>query len=100
MNNQDQKPPVSVGEEYEVKITGVGEKGDGIARVNNFIIFVNGTKKGDHVKIRVTKVFSKVGFGEVIEKLETPKKPSAMDLEDAPKPQYEDTEDFGEDLEE
>lgn len=99
MQNSEQKPPVSVGEEYDVKIAGVGEKGDGIARVKNFIVFVGNTKKGDFVKIRITKVFSKVGFAEVIEKIEKPKTPRAMDLEDVPESKYEDTEDFGEDIE-
>ena|SRR3989344_4667013 len=99
--NSTQKPPVSVGEEYEVTISGVGDKGDGIARVKNFIVFVANTKKGDQVKIRITKVLSKVGFAEVAGKAEHAKPTSAMDLEDAPPApsKYEDSEDFGSDLE-
>lgn len=58
--------PVKVGDEVEVKIEGVGGKGDGIAKVNGFVIFVPGTKQGDTVKVKITKVFRKVGFGEVI----------------------------------
>ena len=46
--------PVKEGEELEVEIIEVGSKGDGIAKVKNFIIFVPGTKKGDRVKVRIT----------------------------------------------
>lgn len=58
--------PIKPGEELDVKIEAVGAKGDGIAKVKGFVIFVANTKKGDNVKIRITKVFRKVGFGEVI----------------------------------
>ncbi len=67
----DQGPrivPVQEGEEYDVVIEAVGEKGDGIAKVKNFVLFVPGTKKGDRVRIRITKVFKSVGFAEVIRK--------------------------------
>jgi predicted RNA-binding protein with TRAM domain len=66
------QPPVAVGEELDVRIDSVGEKGDGIARKKGFILFVPSTKAGDYVKIRVTKVLAKVGFAQVIQKLESP----------------------------
>ena len=58
--------PVKVGEELEVTIEAVGEKGDGIAKKNGFVLFVPGVKEGQRVKIRVTKVLRKVGFAEVV----------------------------------
>lgn len=58
--------PVHVGEEVDVKIEAVGEKGDGIAKVKGFVIFVPHTKAGDEVKVKITKVLRKVGFGEVV----------------------------------
>jgi predicted RNA-binding protein with TRAM domain len=58
--------PIQVGQELDVKIEAVGEKGDGIAKVKGFVIFVPNTKAGEDVKIRITKVSKKVGFGEVI----------------------------------
>ncbi|MBI2573355.1 TRAM domain-containing protein [Candidatus Woesearchaeota archaeon] len=69
---EDQSAPVKVGEQHEVLINAVGEKGDGIARVRGFVLFVPGVAKGDYVKIRITKVLPKVGFAEVVEKLEKP----------------------------
>ena len=58
--------PVKVGDELDVKVEAVGEKGDGIAKKDGFVLFVPGTKQGDEVKIRVTRVLQKVGFAEVV----------------------------------
>ncbi len=58
--------PISVGETYDVKIEDVGREGDGIARVEGFVVFVPNTKKGESVKIRVTKVSRRVAFAEVV----------------------------------
>jgi len=58
--------PVKVGEELDVTIDAVGEKGDGIAKKNGFVLFVPGVKRGQQVRIRVTKVLRKVGFAEVV----------------------------------
>ena len=49
--------PVKVGEEFEVKIESMSKRGDaGVAKVEGLVIFVAGTKVGDAVKIRITKV--------------------------------------------
>ncbi len=58
--------PVRVGDEVDVKIEAVGEKGDGIAKVKGFVLFIPNTKQGDNVKVRITRVLRKVGFAEVI----------------------------------
>ena len=58
--------PVKVGDELDVKIEAVGEKGDGIAKKDGFVLFVPGAKQGDEVRIRVTRVLQKVGFAEVV----------------------------------
>ncbi len=62
--------PVNVGEELEVTIESVGAKGDGVAKKEGFVLFVPGVQKGDHVKIKVTRVLRKVGFAEVVGKAE------------------------------
>lgn len=59
-------PPVNVGDEIDVKIEAVGEKGDGLARKDGFVLFVPNVKQGDEVKVKVTKVLRKVGFAEVV----------------------------------
>lgn len=58
--------PVNVGDELDVTIDAIGGKGDGIAKIKGFVIFVPNVKQDEHVKIRITKVLRKVGFGEVI----------------------------------
>lgn len=114
--------PVNVGDEFEVTIEAVGEKGDGIAKKQGFVLFVPNTAKGDRVKIRVTKVLRRMGFAEVVGKgeespeeeeaeepvegeegAEAPAEPEAEESEEpTEEPEAEepkDTEDFGEDLE-
>jgi len=104
-------PPVQVGEEIDVKIEAVGEKGDGIAKRNGFVLFVPGVKEGDEVRIKITKVLRKVGFAEVVGSAQgtveetKEEKPPADESSEETKPEEssdsgEDTEDFGEDLEE
>jgi len=102
--------PVKVGDELTVKIEAVGEKGDGIAKKDGFVLFVPGTKQGDEVKIKVTRVLQKVGFAEVVGKGEGSKE-SAEDEQESyegsqeqepsqePEEDYsgQDTENFGED---
>jgi len=101
--------PVKQGESYEVYNNAVGEKGDGIAKVRGFVLFVPEVKKGDYVKIKITKVLKSVGFAEVVEKLEKPVRKSKFatvteeemdEPEEEPDQRYEETEDFGEDLDE
>ena len=45
-------PPVNVGEEFDVRIEAVGEKGDGVAKKNGFVIFVPGVKEGQNYRVR------------------------------------------------
>src|SRR5437867_11344480 len=58
--------PVEEGKVYEAKIEDIGREGDGLARIQNFVVFVPGTKIGDEVKIRITKVHRRMAFGEVV----------------------------------
>jgi len=60
------RAPVREGEEVDVLIESVGEKGDGIAKIKGFVIFVPNTKANESVRIRIKKVLDKVGFGEVV----------------------------------
>jgi len=58
--------PIDISKTYDVTIEDIGREGDGIARIEGFVVFVPNTKKGDRVKIRVTKVSGRVGFAEVV----------------------------------
>ena len=50
------KTPLSVGEEYNVKIEEMSRQGMGVAKIDGFVILVNNTRPGDRVMIRITKV--------------------------------------------
>ena len=110
--------PVREGDELDVKIIALGDKGDGIAKKDGFVLVVPGTKVDDEVRVRVKRVLRKVGFAEVIgseevgeEKPEEPSEESEETKEEgaSEEPEEEsedkpeegvDSEDFGEDLEE
>ncbi len=58
--------PVEEGKVYDAKIEDIGREGDGLARIQNFVVFVPGTKIGDEIKVRITKVHRRMAFGEVV----------------------------------
>lgn len=67
-SDRDRGPvPVEEGQEVEVTIESVGRRGDGIARVNNFVVFIPGTNAGEKVKIRITGVRNNFATGEVVQ---------------------------------
>jgi len=61
-----QSPPVEVNEEFNLKIESLGAKGDGIAKINGYTIFVPGTKVDDEVKVKINKVTPRFAFAEKI----------------------------------
>lgn len=111
MQRRNFSPPVNVGDEIDVTIEAVGAKGDGVAKVEGFVLFVPNVKQGERCKVKVTKVLKKVGFAEKVGEA-APEEPGVKEavtkqvrrLESAPmpepQPEPEDTEDFGEELEE
>lgn len=57
-------------QEYTVKIIDNGYEGEGIAKIENFTIFIPGTIKGEKVKILIVKVLSSHAFGKILEIIE------------------------------
>jgi predicted RNA-binding protein with TRAM domain len=92
----DRVAPVKVGDELEVTIEAVGEKGDGIAKKDGFVLFVPGAKQGETIKIRVTKVLRKVGFAEKAGGTAAPSQQAEETPAEESEEPAEDTEDFGE----
>lgn len=66
MKQRTQTQAVQENEEHYVDISGMGEKGDGMCKINGMVVFVKNTKVGDTVRIRIYKVLEKVAFGEVL----------------------------------
>jgi len=58
--------PVEEGKVYDAKIEDIGREGDGVARIENFVVFVPGTKVGDQVRVKITRVMRRMAFGEVV----------------------------------
>ncbi len=57
--------PVEEGETYDVTIQDIARQGDGIARIEGFVIFVPNTKVGDEVRIKIERVLPKYGFASL-----------------------------------
>ncbi|HVC26876.1 MAG TPA: TRAM domain-containing protein [Nitrososphaerales archaeon] len=61
------KKPVEVGKEYNVTISDTSRRGEGIAKIDGFVIFVPGTKMGQSTRIKVTQVSERFANGQVVE---------------------------------
>ncbi|MBI4813635.1 MAG: TRAM domain-containing protein [Methanobacterium sp.] len=58
--------PIKEGDEYEVKIEDLGKEGDGITRIEGFVVFVPETKVGEEIKVRITSVRRRFAFAEKV----------------------------------
>jgi predicted RNA-binding protein with TRAM domain len=58
--------PVEMGKEYEVEISEISKRGDGIARIQGFVIFVAGAKAGQKTNVRITSVGDRFAKAEVV----------------------------------
>ncbi|MEM3431568.1 MAG: TRAM domain-containing protein [Candidatus Micrarchaeia archaeon] len=58
--------PVKEGDEIDLTIEAVGEKGDGIGKIQGFVIFVPGTSTGESCKVKIMQVRGKSAVGEKI----------------------------------
>lgn len=66
MKSKERKNVLEEGAELDVLIQDVGKKGDGVAKAQNYTIFVPGVAKGAKVKIKVEKVTGQIAFARVI----------------------------------
>jgi predicted RNA-binding protein with TRAM domain len=58
--------PVKVGDELEVTISEVSRRGDGLIRIQGYVVFIPNTKQGDKVKIRITEIRPNYAVAQVI----------------------------------
>jgi len=61
-----QTAPVKQNQEIEVVIDDIGSKGDGIAKIQGFLIFVPNSKIGERMKVKITSVGEKFAVAEKI----------------------------------
>ena len=62
--------PVEKNKEYIVDIIDNGFQGEGIAKIDDFTIFVPGGLKGEKLKILILKVLSSHAFAKILEVLD------------------------------
>lgn len=63
-------PPVRKGEEYNLMCEAQGAKGDGLCKVENYVIFVEGAKIGKRYKVQITRTTERCGFAKALEEIE------------------------------
>ncbi|MDY7081072.1 MAG: TRAM domain-containing protein, partial [Halobacteria archaeon] len=64
---QTPKKEVEEGKTYELKITAIGNKGDGIAKKGKYTIFVPGAEEGDVVNARINNVSGNLAFAQKVD---------------------------------
>ena len=62
--------PVEKNKEYVVDIVDNGYEGEGIAKIDDFTIFIPNAIKGEKIRILIVKVLSSHAFGKIIEIIE------------------------------
>ena len=63
--------PVEKNQEYIVEIIDNGYEGEGIAKIENFTIFIPNSIKGEKVRVLIVKVLKSHAFGKVLEIIKT-----------------------------
>ncbi|MEM1566299.1 MAG: TRAM domain-containing protein [Candidatus Bathyarchaeia archaeon] len=59
-----QTVPVKENQELEVVIDDIGSRGDGIARIQGYLIFVPNSKIGERVRVRILSVGGRFAIAE------------------------------------
>jgi translation initiation factor 2 subunit 2 len=64
-NTSAQRPTLEEGGTYELKITGTGRKGDGVAEKGKYTVFVSGAQEGDVVQAYVESISGNLAFARL-----------------------------------
>jgi len=59
--------PVKEGDVIEVDIVEKSRRGDGVAKVEGFIVFVPGAEPGQHVKVQIEKVGGSYAIAKIVQ---------------------------------
>ena len=59
---------VRVGNRLDVMIQDIGRKGDGVARVDSYMIIVPGVAKGMSVHVEIDKLVGNTAFAHIVQK--------------------------------
>ncbi|MCX8137591.1 TRAM domain-containing protein [Pyrobaculum aerophilum] len=58
--------PVKEGDVVEVEIVEKSRRGDGVARVEGFVVFVPGAEPGQRVRVQIEKVGGSYAVGKIV----------------------------------
>lgn len=64
------KLPVEINKIYEVKIQSLGSSAEGVGRIDNFTVFVNGALPNETVKVKIIEIKKSYAVGKLLEVLE------------------------------
>lgn len=62
--------PVEEGDNIEVEIKDIGTQGDGVARLDGYVIFVPNTTLNERVSVEITEARENMAFAEVVGRLD------------------------------
>ena len=57
---------LEIGKEYEVEVTEISRQGDGIARVQGFVVFVKNGQAGQKVKVKIDRVGNRSATATIV----------------------------------
>jgi 23S rRNA (uracil1939-C5)-methyltransferase len=63
----DTSTSIEKNKDYIIDITGMGHEGEGVGKVNNFAIFVQGALLGETVKVKIVKAAKNYAHGKLLE---------------------------------
>lgn len=58
--------PVDKNKHYEINIQGLGHSGEGVGKIDNFTVFVDGAVPGDKIETRIIKIKNSYAIGKLI----------------------------------
>lgn len=63
------KTPIKEGETYKVKIIDEGKQGDGLTKINDFVVFIPKSKIGEKILINIKEIKDRYAIGEKVREL-------------------------------
>ena len=84
--------PVTEGKTYDLEIESTGTKGDGIGKIQGFVVIVPGAKEGQKVKVKIDAVRGKVAFGTLVGDADSAPAADSEEIEDASDEETEETD--------
>ncbi|WP_349305969.1 23S rRNA (uracil(1939)-C(5))-methyltransferase RlmD [Clostridium swellfunianum] len=64
---------VEKNKDYVIDISGMGYEGEGVGKIENFTVFVQGALIGEKVKVKIVKVAKNYAYGKLLDIIETSK---------------------------